>query len=498
MNSGYEFAFGYLNAANIADKGVYGSLILGLIGGESVDYALSAATDADDLYADYLKVNSYTVNVTLPEDVNYIFADGIYASFVVNVVKGENEWVSEFVRDDWTYLSEPSEAVMPVARFDAEYVSVKYYSDPEYTNELGEDGFAPGIPAGVYYAVATVGGTENYGALIGEYTFEVLKLNAIVSVSTPDAEFDGEPYDGIGYSVSGADASVMGEVSWKYSADGGATFTNGLPTDAGHYIIRIDGIANESVTVYNGYENFYLTVNPKQIAFEVRLNDFTVYYGDEIDPTELIAEPVPASDECGSFSYSVKAVNGIGVEYYAGMLAKSKITLNVSIDIDDSNYVAVISSGDVSFEIQPKEIKPEIVVEEAVVADGEEISIANGYEYTVIDAIKNYMAQSGVKHYDYDIFVNGARYSASETTWEPGEYTVSVSLSGNHSGSMEIKMTVEENADYATVSVREPLTPVGEFLNTINLNMAGALAILFAFIVSVVVILFFGLRRKNK
>ena len=498
LNSGYEFAFGYLNAANIADKGVYGSLILGLIGGESVDYALSAATDADDLYADYLKVNSYTVNVTLPEDVNYIFADGIYASFVVNVVKGENEWVSEFVRDDWTYLSEPSEAVMPVARFDAEYVSVKYYSDSEYTNELGEDGFAPGIPAGVYYAVATVGGTENYGALIGEYTFEVLKLNAIVSVSTPDAEFDGEPYDGIGYSVSGADASVMGEVSWKYSADGGATFTNGLPTDAGHYIIRIDGIANESVTVYNGYENFYLTVNPKQIAFEVRLNDFTVYYGDEIDPTELIAEPVPASDECGSFSYSVKAVNGIGVEYYAGMLAKSKITLNVSIDIDDSNYVAVISSGDVSFEIQPKEIKPEIVVEEAVVADGEEISIANGYEYTVIDAIKNYMAQSGVKHYDYDIFVNGARYSASETTWEPGEYTVSVSLSGNHSGSMEIKMTVEENADYATVSVREPLTPVGEFLNTINLNMAGALAILFAFIVSVVVILFFGLRRKNK
>ena len=498
LNSGYEFAFGYLNAANIADKGVYGSLILGLIGGESVDYALSAATDADDLYADYLKVNSYTVTVTLPDDVNYIFADGIYASFVVNVVKGENEWVSEFVRDDWTYLSEPSEAVMPVARFDAEYVSVKYYSDPEYTNELGEDGFAPGIPAGVYYAVATVGGTENYGALRGEYTFEVLKLNAIVSVSTPDAEFDGEPYDGIGYSVSGADASVMGEVSWKYSADGGATFTNGLPTDAGHYIIRIDGIANESVTVYNGYENFYLTVNPKQIEFKVRLNDFTVYYGDEIDPTELIAEPVPASDECGSFSYSVKAVNGIGVEYYAGMLAKSKIILNVSIDIDDSNYVAFISSGEVSFEIQPKEIKPEIVVEEAVVADGEEISIANGYEYTVIDAIKNYMAQSGVKHYDYDIFVNGARYSASETTWEPGEYTVSVSLSGNHSGSMEIKMTVEENADYATVSVREPLTPVGEFLNTINLNMAGALAILFAFIVSVVVILFFGLRRKNK
>ena len=498
LNSGYEFAFGYLNAANIADKGVYGSLILGLIGGESVDYALMAATDADDLYADYLKVNSYTVTVTLPDDVNYIFADGIYASFVVNVVKGENEWVSEFVRDDWTYLSDPSEAVMPVARFDAEYVSVKYYSDPEYTNELGEDGFAPGIPAGVYYAVATVGGTENYGALRGEYTFEVLKLNAIVSVSTPDAEFDGEPYDGIGYSVSGADASVMGEVSWKYSADGGATFTNGLPTDAGHYIIRIDGIANESVTVYNGYENFYLTVNPKQIAFEVRLNDFTVYYGDEIDPTELIAEPVPASDECGSFSYSVKAVNGIGVEYYAGMLAKSKIILNVSIDIDDSNYVAFISSGEVSFEIQPKEIKPEIVVEEAVVADGEEISIANGYEYTVIDAIKNYMAESGVKHYDYDIFVNGARYSASETTWEPGEYTVSVSLSGNHSGSMEIKMTVEENADYATVSVREPLTPVGEFLNTINLNMAGALAILFAFIVSVVVILFFGLRRKNK
>ena len=157
LNSGYEFAFGYLNTDNIRDKSVYALLIIGIVEGESVDYVLSAETTDEDVYAGYLTVGTYTVVATIPDNVNYVFGDGSYsASFEVEVIKGANEWISEFDRDNWTYMSDPSEAVMPVARFDSAYVSVKYYSDPEYTNELVESDFASGIPAGVYYAVASV------------------------------------------------------------------------------------------------------------------------------------------------------------------------------------------------------------------------------------------------------------------------------------------------------------------------------------------------------
>ena len=239
LNSGYEFAFGYLSADNLADKGVYASLITGIADGDSLDYVLSAQTADEDVYVGYLKVGTYSVTVTFSESVNYVFADGGYSdSFDVRVVKGVNEWISEFDRDDWTYLSDPSEAVMPVARFDSAYVSVKYYSDREYTNELVESDFASGIPAGVYYAVASVAETDCFEELRGEYTFSVLKLNAAISVSTPDAVYDGAPYDGIEYSVSGADASLIGNISWKYSPNG-VSFTDGLPTDAGSYVVRV-------------------------------------------------------------------------------------------------------------------------------------------------------------------------------------------------------------------------------------------------------------------
>ena len=61
LNSGYEFAFGYLSADNLADKGVYASLITGIADGDSLDYVLSAQTADEDVYVGYLKVGTYTV-----------------------------------------------------------------------------------------------------------------------------------------------------------------------------------------------------------------------------------------------------------------------------------------------------------------------------------------------------------------------------------------------------------------------------------------------------
>ena len=500
LNSGYEFAFGYLNTDNIRDKGMYALLITGIVEGESVDYVLSAETTDEDVYAGYLTVGTYTVVATIPDNVNYVFGDGSYsASFDVRVVKGVNEWISEFDRDDWTYLSDPSEAVMPVARFDSAYVSVKYYSDPEYTNELVESDFASGIPAGVYYAVASVAETDCFEELRGEYTFSVLKLNAVVSVSTPDAVYDGAPYDGIEYSVSGVDASLIGNISWKYSPNG-VSFTDGLPTDAGSYVVRVADIDNDSVAITNIDENFALTIAPKSVKFRVKLKaGATVVYGDAIPSAASFIDSItPETDEVGSFTYTASVVDAYGREYAPGISAGSLLSVVVRVEIDDSNYVAVVSAAP-SITVQKKEIEPEVVIEEDILKDGDSVSVTEGKEFTVIDAILSYLSQNDVAFYEYTIYVDGAQYSgATATSLAPGEHTVLVNISGNYTGTFELNITVEENPDGADVSVREPLTPVGEFLNTINLNMAGALAIVFAFVISLIVILFFGLRRKKK
>lgn len=500
LNSGYEFAFGYLNTDNIRDKSVYALLITGIVEGESVDYVLSAETTDEDVYAGYLTVGTYTVVATIPDNVNYVFGDGSYsASFEVEVIKSANEWISEFDRDDWTYLSDPSEAVMPVARFDSAYVSVKYYSDPEYTNELVESDFASGIPAGVYYAVASVAETDCFEELRGEYTFSVLKLNAVVSVSTPDAVYDGAPYDGIEYSVSGVDASLIGNISWKYSPNG-VSFTDGLPTDAGSYVVRVADIDNDSVAITNIDENFALTIAPKGVKFRVKLKSgATVVYGDAIPSAASFIDSItPETDEVGSFTYTASVVDAYGREYAPGISAGSLLSVVVRVEIDDSNYVAVVSAAP-SITVQKKEIEPEVVVEEDILKDGDSVSVTEGKEFTVIDAILSYLSQNDVAFYEYTIYVDGAQYfGATATSLAPGEHTVLVNISGNYTGTFELNITVEENPDGADVSVREPLTPVGEFLNTINLNMAGALAIVFAFVISLIVILFFGLRRKKK
>ena len=206
----------------------------------------------------------------------------------------------------------------------------------------------------------------------------------------------------------------------------------------------------------------------------------------------------PESDEAGSFTYTVSVVDTFGKEYAPGVTAGSLLSVVVRVEIDDSNYVAVVSAAP-SITVQKKEIEPEVVIEEDILKDGDSVSVTEGKEFTVIDAILSYLSQNDVAFYEYTIYVDGAQYSgATATSLAPGEHKVTVNLSGNYSGSFALNITVEENPDGADVSAREPLTPVGEFLNTINLNMAGALAIVFAFVISLIVILFFGLRRKKK
>ena len=295
------------------------------------------------------------------------------------------------------------------------------------------------------------------------------------------------------------DASLIGNISWKYSPNG-VSFTDGLPTDAGSYVVRVADIENDSVAITNIDENFALTIAPKSVKFRVKLKaGATVVFGDEIvDAADFVDSVTPESDEVGRFTYTVSVVDTFGKEYAPGVTAGSLLSVVVRVEIDDSNYVAVVSAAP-SITVQKKEIEPEVVIEEDILKDGDSVSVTEGKEFTVIDAILSYLSQNDVAFYEYTVYVDGAQYfGATATSLAPGEHKVTVNLSGNYSGSFALNITVEESAEPVAAYAREPLTPVGEFLNTINLNMAGALAIVFAFVISLIVILFFGLRRKKK
>ena len=253
--------------------------------------------------------------------------------------------------------------------------------------------------------------------------------------------------------------------------------------------MRVADIDNDSVAITNIDENFALTIAPKGVNFRVKLKSgATVVYGDAIPSAASFIDSItPETDEVGSFTYTASVVDAYGREYAPGVTAGSLLYFAISVKIDDSNYVAEAVSAP-TINVQKKLIEPEVILDENIFKDGDSVSVTEGKEFTVIDAILSYLSQNDVAFYEY----------ATATSLAPGEHTVLVNISGNYTGTFELNVTVEESAEPVAAYAREPLTPVGEFLNTLNLNMAGALAIVFAFVISLIVILFFGLRRKKK
>ncbi len=494
--AGYELPFGVLNAENIAEYG-YEALLGGFVGDESVDYTVRADDELgdEDSSFGFLNVREYVLTVEIAENTNYTFETGYTAKFTVNIEKTDNAWIVEYARGDWTYLSEPAAVTSPEARFAQSDIDVRYYADSGYTVEMAPEAFTGATPAGTYYVTVSVPGSDNFNALRAEYSFEIYRLRAEMEVSTPEAVYDGEPYDGLTYTVSGAAADVVGEIGWMYIGEGMSDYVPGLPVDAGSYAVRIASVENLSVDIINITETFALVIDPATVNFTVRIaSGMSVTYGDEItNAAAFVNTPVPDID-VGEFTYTVTAYNSRGALYTSELQAGEQVSFAVEVTIEDTNYVANVRSTP-SLTVRRLALEPEIVVGDETVTHGDEISVSNGSEFLVIDAITRYMTDNGVRYYEYAIYVNGARYT-TDYAFTPGEYEISVAIDGNYSGELRLTVNVDENPELSVASA-EPETAIGRFLDSINLSVAGAVAILLGFMVSLVVCLLIGLRKRG-
>lgn len=500
--AGYELPFGVLNAENIAEYG-YEALLGGFVGDESVDYTVRANDELgdEDSSFGFLNVGEYVLTVEIAENTNYTFETGYTAKFTVNIEKTDNAWIVEYARGDWTYLSEPAAVTSPEARFAESDIDVRYYADSGYTVEMAPEAFTAATPAGTYYVTVSVPGSDNFNALRAEYSFEIYRLRAEMEVSTPEAVYDGEPYDGLTYTVSGAAADVVGEISWMYIGEGMSDYVPGLPVNAGSYIIKLLN--------YSDSENINLLSEPVSVVISPAPMNFTVTgaayasveYGtdpDEIDLDALIASVVPDSD-IGSFTFTVNLLTAKGREYTDSTYAGTVLYACVEITVTNGNFYAVVPEEVEDFpavNVVRKAHDISLEIDDEIVTDGNEITVAEGIDVNLIDAIASYMSKNGVKFYDYVVTVDGESYNR-DMVWTPGEHEVIVSLSGNHEGEASFTVMVEESLEPA----KEPFVPatkVGEVLESINFTWASAVSIGFGVAVAVLIILFFGLRRSKK
>ena len=81
------------------------------------------------------------------------------------------------------------------------------------------------------------------------------------------------------------------------------------------------------------------------------------------------------------------------------------------------------------------------------ITGGGKLEIEEGEETDIVAAIDNFMQSSGVPEEDLSISVSGDLKLEDMASWAPGTYTVTVALSGNHSGSIQFTVEVSEKIE---------------------------------------------------
>ena len=463
------------------------------------DFTTSASDYSENVEDGFLTVGQYFVDVALTDKaVNYTAPEEGLGSVVIYVTEAGN-YIDSYYPDDWTYLDNLTEYLpeIPGAKFGK--VQSAFFA-PDGT-EMDLNDFSAETPAGTYSYEFTVSGTDNYASATLKGKFSVKVRNVFVTLNAPGTIFDGAAYDQLTYTLSDDKVTeYVGEITFGYSS-GGSSYTEGFPVNAGSYIIKLLN--------YSDSENINLLSEPVSVVISPAPMNFTVTgaayasveYGtdpDEIDLDALIASVVPDSD-IGSFTYTVNLLTANGREYTDSTYAGTVLYACVEITVTNGNFYAVVPEEVEDFpavNVVRKAHDISLEIDDEIVTDGNEITVAEGVNVNLIDAIASYMSKNGVKFYDYVVTVDGERYNR-DMVWTPGEHEVIVSLSGNHEGEASFTVMVEESLEPA----KEPFVPatkVGEVLESINFTWASAVSIGFGVAVAVLIILFFGLRRSKK
>ena len=148
---------------------------------------------------------------------------------------------------------------------------------------------------------------------------------------------------------------------------------------------------------------------------------------------------------------------------YTGRVVLDAGEYTVRYESADPNYAFAPVSA--TFTVAPKSVTPNFDLNTGSgsqqITGGGKLEIEEGEETDIVAAIDNFMQSSGVSEEEMSIAVSGDLKLEDMATWAPGTYTVTVTLSGNHSGSMQFTVEVSEKIELPPpVAPELPETPV--------------------------------------
>ena len=134
---------------------------------------------------------------------------------------------------------------------------------------------------------------------------------------------------------------------------------------------------------------------------------------------------------------------------YTGKVVLDAGDYTVRYESADPNYAFAPVSA--TFTVAPKRVTPNFDLNTGSgslqITGGGKLEIEEGEETDIVAAIDSFMQSSGVPEEDLSISVSGDLKLEDMATWAPGTYTVKVTLSGNHSGSIEFTVEVSEKVE---------------------------------------------------
>ena len=193
------------------------------------------STAADGVYVTDVPVNAgtYFVKAVVAETANYRGAESVPQSF--EIAKAQNDFVTHYDRDGWTYGDAASKETLPTMNFGIPAVS--YFTDEARTQPYTGD-FNQYTPAGTYYVKITVEGSENFEALVSViHSFTVHKKQ----VAKPTLQYASVVETGqtLQNRVAGLDDRVMQVINLQ----------SGITSDGNGYVLTEKNPGVYSITV---------------------------------------------------------------------------------------------------------------------------------------------------------------------------------------------------------------------------------------------------------
>ena len=134
---------------------------------------------------------------------------------------------------------------------------------------------------------------------------------------------------------------------------------------------------------------------------------------------------------------------------YTGKVVLDAGEYTVRYESADPNYAFEPVSA--TFTVESRRVTPSFDLNTGTgsqqITGGGKLEIEEGEETDIIAAIDNFMQSSGVPEEDLSISVSGDLKLEDMASWAPGTYTVTVALSGNHSGSIQFTVEVSEKIE---------------------------------------------------